>query len=144
MRRARPGSKPSSLQPGRLPAQLLSGLLAEAGANATFYEEREARPTVFVGAGLRKATSSPKGAIVLDRLRKTNTFHQNPTARLIDIGDGVACLEFASKANVLDEGVVRMIAEAPTLVAEKGFVGLVLGNQAEHFCRGANLMQVPC
>jgi 3-hydroxyacyl-CoA dehydrogenase len=123
-------------------APLLSSLLAEGGPNATFYEGRDARPTVFVGAGNRKPISSPPGAIILDHLRKTNTIHQNPTARLIDIGDGVACLEFASKANVLDEGVVRMISEAPTFLADKGFVGMVLGNQAEHFCRGANLMQV--
>jgi len=123
-------------------APLLASLLAEGGPSAKFYDEREAQPTVFFGPGVRRATTSPEGAVLLDRLRKTNTVHQNATARLIDIGDGVACIEFASKANILDEGVVRMIAEAPTFAAEKGFVGLVLGNQADHFCRGANLMQV--
>jgi len=130
------------LASGEEPAPLLTALLRDGGNGATFYAERERVPTVFTGAGERKATTQPEGAILLDRLRKTNTFHQNPTARLIDIGDGVACIEFASKANVLDEGVVRMIAEAPQIARDKGFVGLVLGNQADHFCRGANLMQV--
>lgn len=127
---------------GEEPAPLLSVLLEEGGANATFYGGTIEAPTVFVKRGQRTPTTTPEGAILLDRLRKSNTFHQNPTARLIDIGDGVACLEFASKANVLDEGVVRMIAEAPRVAHERGFVGLVLGNQADHFCRGANLMQL--
>src|SRR5690606_26079465 len=50
--------------------------------------------------------------------------------------------EFRSKANILDAGVVTLIAEAPHILAEKGFVGMVLGNQADHFCRGANLMEI--
>jgi len=130
------------LAAGETPAPLLSALLEEGGPQATFYGEKEQRPTVFVRSGVREPTTTPPGAVLLDRLRKTNTIAQNPTARLIDIGDGVACIEFASKANVLDEGVVRMIAEAPSIAKDKGFVGLVLGNQEEHFCRGANLMQV--
>jgi 3-hydroxyacyl-CoA dehydrogenase len=127
---------------GEEPAPLLTALLEEGGPSATFYGGPVEEPTVFVARGQRQPTTAPEGAVLLDRLRKTNTFHQNPTARLIDIGDGVACLEFASKANVLDEGVVRMVAEAPRVAHERGFVGLVLGNQADHFCRGANLMQV--
>src|SRR5690606_10949699 len=57
-------------------------------------------------------------------------------------GDGVACLEFASKANVLEEGVVQLLSEAPEYLRREGFSGMVLGNQAAHFCRGANLMEV--
>lgn len=124
------------------PAAALSALLSQ-GPEATWYGKDAAAPTVWVpGAGTRPVTT-PEGVILLDRLKaRGREIAANPTAGLVDLGDGIACLEFRSKANILDEGVVRMIGEAPQLLHEKGFRGLVLGSQAEHFCRGANLMQI--
>jgi 3-hydroxyacyl-CoA dehydrogenase len=34
------------------------------------------------------------------------------------------------------------MAKAPELLREKGFVALVIGSQDDHFCRGANLLQI--
>ncbi len=59
-------------------------------------------------------------------------------ASLVDIGDGVALLEFHSKANSLGEDAVRMMAFAQNAVQEN-FVGLVVGNQGDNFSAGANL-----
>ncbi len=59
-------------------------------------------------------------------------------ASLVDIGDGVALLEFHSKANSLGEDAVRMMAYAQNAVQEN-FVGLVVGNQGDNFSAGANL-----
>ncbi len=62
----------------------------------------------------------------------------NASASLVDLGDGVACLEFHSKMNSLDDQIVEMSQRALAEV-EKNFVGLVIGNQGENFSVGANL-----
>jgi 3-hydroxyacyl-CoA dehydrogenase len=58
---------------------------------------------------------------------------------LIDIGDGVACLEFHSKMNAIGADTLQMIKQSLSEV-EKNFVGLVVGNQGVNFSVGANLM----
>ena len=59
--------------------------------------------------------------------------------RLIDIGDGVACLEFHSKMNSIGGDTVQMMNFAIDEV-EKNHVGLVVGNQGGNFSAGANIM----
>ncbi len=60
---------------------------------------------------------------------------------LIDIGDGVACLEFHSKMNSIGGDTVQMMNFAFDEV-EKNFEGLVIGNQGGNFSAGANIMMV--
>ena len=66
---------------------------------------------------------------------------KNPSASLIDLGDGVACVEFHTKMNAMDEDTFNMIHEGLDRV-ESGFEGLVIGNQAENFSAGANLFMI--
>ncbi|MSP74454.1 MAG: 3-hydroxyacyl-CoA dehydrogenase/enoyl-CoA hydratase family protein [Myxococcales bacterium] len=67
---------------------------------------------------------------------------KNPSARLWDLGDGVACVEIRSKLNAVDEDVVKML-ELAVDKAETDFDGLVLGNHAPvAFSAGANLLMV--
>ena len=66
---------------------------------------------------------------------------QNPGATLVDIGDGVACLEFHTKMNAVDDNIVAMINESCNIV-EKDFLGLVVGNHAANFSAGANIFKV--
>ncbi len=72
-------------------------------------------------------------------LSQQKEIKRNDSASLIDLGDGVACLEFHTKMNALDEGIVEIARDALEQV-DKNFVGLVVGNQGEHFCAGANVM----
>lgn len=127
---------------GDEPAALLVKLVAEQGAEGRFYGGSTENPEVYTEEAGYRRLQQPEGAIFLAQLPKDRVIHQNPSAALLDLGDGIACLEFRSKANILDDGVVQMVAEAPELLAGKGFVGMVLGNQADHFCRGANLMHI--
>ena len=62
----------------------------------------------------------------------------NGGASLIDMGDGVACLEFHSKMNAIGNDTVAMMQAAVEEV-ERNFTGLVIGNEAENFSAGANL-----
>lgn len=107
---------------------------------STFHRPEE--DAVFIPQAGYRPVRRPEGIIELSQLPPSALIAENPTARLWDIGDGIGCVEFRSKANVLDDGVVRMIGEAPDILASKGFRGLVVGNQADHFCRGANLFYI--
>ncbi|MCK9918265.1 enoyl-CoA hydratase/isomerase family protein, partial [Microbacteriaceae bacterium K1510] len=59
-------------------------------------------------------------------------------AALIDLGDGVACLEFTSPHNALGLDVLQMANFAAEEV-KRNFLGLVIGNQGKNFCVGMNL-----
>jgi 3-hydroxyacyl-CoA dehydrogenase len=72
---------------------------------------------------------------------RTGVIKKNAGASLIDIGDGVACLEFHSKMNSIGGDTLQMVKAALSEV-EKNFVGLVVGNQGQNFSVGANLMLV--
>ncbi len=81
-----------------------------------------------------------KGAISLATLRATNhVIRDNGSAALIDLGDGVACVEFHTKMNSLDESIIDMLR----YVVEEGpkqFRAIVIGNEAADFSAGANLL----
>jgi 3-hydroxyacyl-CoA dehydrogenase len=64
-------------------------------------------------------------------------------AALLDMGDGVALLEFRSKMNTLGEGVLRALRSALETVETMGMQGLVIGNDDPRtFSAGANLGEV--
>jgi 3-hydroxyacyl-CoA dehydrogenase len=64
---------------------------------------------------------------------------RNPGASLLDLGDGVLCLEFHSKMNVIGQDTISMIMTA-CKEAETNAQALVVANQGENFSAGANLM----
>jgi len=65
----------------------------------------------------------------------------NPGASLLDLGDGVFCVEFHSKMNTIGEDTVRMLHAGLDETARNGRA-LVIGNHGADFCVGANLMLV--
>lgn len=66
---------------------------------------------------------------------------KNDGAEAWDLGDGVLGLTFKTKANSIDPDVISMISKA-TEKAEQDFKGLVLYNDGDHFCVGANLFLI--
>lgn len=89
-----------------------------------------------------KAEPAKPGIILLPSLKDQNKeIKKNSGASLIDLGDGVACLEFHSKMNTIGEDILQMIQSSLNEVA-KNFQGLVIGNQAQNFSVGANLMLI--
>jgi 3-hydroxyacyl-CoA dehydrogenase len=80
----------------------------------------------------------PKGVIVL---KQQKIVSQNAGATLHDMGDGVACLEFHTKMNALDEDIMNMTIETFDRL-DTDFDGLVIGNGAENFSAGANLFMM--
>ncbi len=66
----------------------------------------------------------------------------NDSASLVDLGDGVLCMEIHSPASAVDAGVVQLGYQALAELEGGGWKGLVVGNQAANFCVGANLGEV--
>jgi 3-hydroxyacyl-CoA dehydrogenase len=82
------------------------------------------------------------GLVVLSELKRAKkVISENTGASLYDIGDGVACVEFHTKMNALDDDIFNITNEALDRV-EKDFVGLVVGNEADNFSAGANIFMV--
>lgn len=109
----------------------------------SFYTVKEDGKYYYDFAGKKYALleANPK-IIVLPELKKRNKLVKgNPSASLYDIGDGVACLEFHTKMNTIDQNLTAMLTEACDIV-EKDFVGMVVGNHAANFSAGANVMAV--
>jgi 3-hydroxyacyl-CoA dehydrogenase len=66
----------------------------------------------------------------------------NGSASLVDLGDGVLCFELHSPASAIDAGVVELGQRALAELASGDWKGLVIANQADNFCVGANLGEV--
>ena len=95
----------------------------------------------FEKKGYVKLEPNPRIILLPDLKDQNKLIKKNKSASLVDIGDGVACLEFHTKMNAVDDGMIEMISEACDIV-EKDFTGLVVGNHAANFSAGANIFMV--
>ncbi len=88
----------------------------------------------------------PESFLVLREIKKrTPAVFENAGASMIDLGDGIACVEFHSalqpKLNPIDGDIMEVMHKAIAL-AEQDFRGLVIHHQGEQFCAGANLLMI--
>ncbi len=110
---------------------------------STFYKSENGEHFFYdlVGGGYKPVPKRPGVLVLKDVKDRTGVIKTNPGASLIDIGDGVACLEFHSKMNSIGGDTVQMMNFAIDEV-EKNFKGLVVGNQGGNFSAGANIMML--
>jgi 3-hydroxyacyl-CoA dehydrogenase len=117
--------------------------MLEAG-NETFYKTEDGTELQFspVDREYVPVREDPM-YVSLDRLRdEGRELDRNDSASLIDLGDGVLCLEFHSKGNSIDAQVVEMGNRALGELERDDVVGLVIGNEGRNFSVGANLGEV--
>ncbi len=95
----------------------------------------------LVGGEYKPMPERPGVTVLKSVKERTGVIKQNPGASLIDLGDGVACLEFHSKMNSIGGDTIQMMNAALDEV-EKNFVGMVVGNQGGNFSAGANIMML--
>ena len=83
-------------------------------------------------------------ARVSDFRRCNGVVKSNPGASLVDIGDGIGCIELHSLKNAIGGDVVAMISSVlnPASEAMKNFRGFVISGDRDRFSVGANLMQL--
>ncbi|WP_391116715.1 3-hydroxyacyl-CoA dehydrogenase/enoyl-CoA hydratase family protein [Psychrobacillus sp. L3] len=111
--------------------------LLDKGFNS-FYKEENGDQYFFDGNDYKIVPVNEK-VIDLKRYKKKHgVIKSNAGASLIDLGDGIALLEFHSKSNSIGIDIVQMINFAVDEV-EKNYKGLVIGNQGKNFSVGANL-----
>lgn len=117
----------------------VENMIAE--GHESFYKE-ENGDLFFYHNGSYLPVEENEKVINLKRLKKKNgVIKKNSGASLIDLGDGVALLEFTSPNNAIGMDITQMINYAVDEVS-KNYKGLVIGNQGKNFCVGANLAMI--
>ncbi|HXJ89759.1 MAG TPA: 3-hydroxyacyl-CoA dehydrogenase NAD-binding domain-containing protein [Candidatus Binatia bacterium] len=93
-------------------------------------------------SGEQKPVEVPSGVWSVTVAKKSNgVVKKNSGASLVDLGDGVACIEFHSKMNTLGTDIISLITQTlkPGGPGDN-FDGFVITNDATNFSVGANLM----
>ncbi len=128
------------IQKEGLPIPNLFKQVLEKG-EGTFYKRKEGKRFYFdISSNHYKAVPQKETALSLRSLKEQNKVAQhNDAASLIDVGDGVLCLEFHSKMNAIDDGIIEM-GLAGLELCKKDFKGMVITNEGQNFSVGANLM----
>jgi 3-hydroxyacyl-CoA dehydrogenase len=107
---------------------------------ASFYK-REAGVLSYYDpstADYKEVTVKPEIILLRSLKDREKKVAGNTGASLVDIGDGVACLEFHTKMNAIGDDIINMALQAAEIVS-RDFEGLVIANHGENFSVGANL-----
>ncbi len=126
-----------------LPAHIKSAL---ARGTIALYRPPEARRAAteyfdFRVNDYRPIEPRPGIVTLRDRKRTNGVVFENAGASLIDLGDGVLCVEFHSKLNTLGEDAMVML-QAGLEETNRNFEAMIIANEGEAFSAGANLMLV--
>jgi 3-hydroxyacyl-CoA dehydrogenase len=125
-------------QEGRELPPLVTALIS-ADQDAFYHQERGQRRYFDLNQATYLEVPSETRQLCLRVLKEQQrVVRTNAGASLIDLGEGVACLEFHTKMNAIGGDIVDMLLQTVEEV-ERQFVGLVIGNDAENFSAGANL-----
>ncbi len=84
----------------------------------------------------------PAGVARVADFRASNgVIRQMPGLALVDLGEGVACIELDSKKNTIGEDAIRMMIDVlrPEGDAVRNFSAFVVSGDGDHFSTGANL-----
>jgi 3-hydroxyacyl-CoA dehydrogenase len=86
----------------------------------------------------------PGHARVADFRRSRGVVRSNAGASLVDLGDGIGCIELHSMKNAIGGDVVAMTTSVlrPDSEAVRDFAGFVLTGDRDNFSVGANLLQL--
>lgn len=111
-----------------VPANVMAMLAA---GNKSFYRlENGVKEFYDFASASYKAVPVSKTMVSLAAAKGNNkTVFENGSASLIDIGDGVFCIEFHTKMNAINGEIVDTIDQSLDHVDANG-VGLVIGNEA--------------
>jgi 3-hydroxyacyl-CoA dehydrogenase len=126
---------------GKAIPPIVESLLAK--GYKTFYTKKDGKLAFFDIQTKDYKVVEPKAEVILlpSLKERKKVVKSNAGASLIDMGDGVLCLEFQTYMNAITQEIIEMIYES-LKVMEKDFVGMVIGNHAERFSVGANLLMV--
>ena len=112
-----------------------------AGHNRFYIVENGKKKCYRPSAKAYEEIPGKEACLVLDSIRDKNVVWENSGISILDLGDGILCAEVHTKMNTLGSEVVQGLNKAIDL-AEKGYRGLVIGNDGENFSAGANVAEM--
>lgn len=111
----------------------------------SFYMEKDNRWYFFDlnSKDYQPVPFSPEEISLPSLKKQTKLIKEEPSghASLIDLGDGITCLEMTSPRQAISPEFIDFMFEAVE-ETEKNFTGMVVTNQEDNFCVGANVMMV--
>jgi 3-hydroxyacyl-CoA dehydrogenase len=117
-----------------------------ASGKKTWYDENLATPSARsyfdLATGHWQPVRVAEGVWSVTVAKKSNgVVKKNSGASLVDVGDGIACIEFHSKMNSLGADIIQLITQTlkPGGPGD-AFDAFVITNDAQNFSVGANLM----
>jgi 3-hydroxyacyl-CoA dehydrogenase len=117
-----------------------------ASNNKSWYQEdlqsRSGRAYFDIATAQFKPIEVPGGIWSVAVAKKSNGIvKKNSGASLVDLGDGVACIEFHSKMNAIGADIVQLMSQSlKPGGAGESFDAFVITSDAQNFSVGANLM----
>lgn len=111
-------------------------------AGRPFYEVQDGRLRYLSRGGVYQPVTRAPGVLLLEDIQRAGQpVLKNGSARLWDIGDGVACFEFRTKMNTVDPDLLSLLQQSVKLLGDnpKQWRGLVIYNEGKVFSAGANL-----
>jgi 3-hydroxyacyl-CoA dehydrogenase len=131
---------------GVRPAAWVTEMLA-AGHGSFFIESSDGRQYYDPESKSYLKEPKPDTFLVLADIKRDEKkiVYGNKSASVVDIGDGIACVEFHSalqpRMNPIDDQIIDVMSKG-LAIAERDFRGLVIHHQGENFSAGANLLMV--
>jgi 3-hydroxyacyl-CoA dehydrogenase len=116
--------------------------LLRLAAGRPFYAVQAGQLHALQRDGAYAPVRRPDGVLLLEDVqRASKPLLKNASARLWDIGDGVACFEFRSKMNTIDPDLLSLLQDSVALLAADAtrWRGMVIYNEGKVFSAGANL-----
>ena len=80
----------------------------------------------------------PESIVYLKDFKNNSTICYNDSAKIWDVGDKIATIEFTSKMAIADHNVFQLIVEFFDKYSSN-FKSLIISNDQDNFCVGANL-----
>ena len=109
------------------------------GGNETFYRQDDGRLSYY-DLSSQSYTTEPtdQRSVDLGALKAAGrVVSENRSADLINVGDGVLCLEF--HGTTFDDTAVAALREAIEAIETGDYAGLVIANSGADFCTGSDL-----
>jgi 3-hydroxyacyl-CoA dehydrogenase len=120
--------------------------LLAAGRNCWYASDSEAGRECFqpLTGQMEPLPQVPGHARVADFRRSNGVVRGNSGASLVDLGDGIGCIELHSLKNAIGGDVVSVISLVlqPGSDSVRDFAGFVISGDRDNFSVGANLLQL--
>ncbi|MBA3534634.1 MAG: enoyl-CoA hydratase/isomerase family protein, partial [Ardenticatenales bacterium] len=119
--------------------------MLEKGYESFYQKDEHGKVVGFYDPQMEEYMSLPRHEMEfsIEELRTGGKeLHRNESASLLDMGNGVLLFEFHSKMNALDQYITEMGFKALELLEHNEWKAMVIGNEGENFCVGANIAMI--